>query len=102
MKTWKRRYCILKANQLFYYGEMSETTAYGVMDLAGYTFTSGASKSGKYYFSASPPRDSLRTFYFFVESEGERSRYVQYVYYALGLLGSVHDYNVWYTGGWKQ
>ena len=73
-KTWKKRYCVLKCNQLFYYGEMSETTAYGVMDLTGYHVDCGAKKSGKHYFTAIPPLNSLRTFYFYAESERERSR----------------------------
>lgn len=73
-KTWKKRYCLLKSNQLFYYGEMSETTAYGVMDLNGYQISCGAHKSGRHYFTAVPPRDSMRTFYFFAESERERAR----------------------------
>lgn len=75
-KTWKKRYCILKSTQLFYYGAMSETTAYGVMDLTGYKVTSGTEKSGRYHFAARPPLDNLRTFYFFAESEGERARCV--------------------------
>lgn len=73
-KTWKRRYCILQCAQLFYYGEMSETTAYGVMDLTGYHFNCGMHKSGKYFFTAEPPVDTMRTFCFFAESEGERAR----------------------------
>ena len=75
-KTWKKRYCILKHSQLFYYGTMSETTAYGVMDLSGYQVSCGTEKSGKYYFAAIPPLERMRTFYLFAESEGERTRYV--------------------------
>ena len=55
---------------------MSETTAYGVMDLSGYQVSSGMVKPGKYYFTANPPAVTMRTFYFFAESEGERTRYV--------------------------
>ena len=58
---------------------MSETTAYGVMDLTGYHVTSGTEKSGKYHFAAVPPLDNMRTFYFFAESEGERARCVLHV-----------------------
>lgn len=55
---------------------MSETTAYGVMDLSGYQVSCGTEKSGKYHFAALPPLDNMRTFYFFAESEGERNRSV--------------------------
>ena len=61
---------------------MSETTAYGVMNLTGYRISSGSDKSGKYYFTAYPPDDSWRTFYFFAESDAERTRYVHYTVYS--------------------
>ena len=96
-KTWKKRYCILKCNQLFYYGEMSETTAYGVMNLTGYRIGSGSEKSGKYYFTAYPPDDSWRTFYFFAESDAERTRY-DYSAVSVQFFDS-WDFN---SGGSKQ
>lgn len=80
IKTWKKRYCILKSNQLFYYGAMSERTALGVMDLCGYQVSTDTDKKsvGKYHFTALPPFEGMRTFYFYAESEGERIRYIMY------------------------
>ena len=74
IKTWKRRYCVLKSHQLFYYGKMSHTTAYGVMNLRGYRIVTGKTKDKKYCFQALPPDSTLRTFRFYTESDGERER----------------------------
>lgn len=77
IKTWRRRYCVLKACQLFYYGKMTHTTAYGVMNLKGYEATIGHNKVGKFYLQANPPSSDKRTYYFFAESEGERERWLK-------------------------
>ena len=76
---------------------MSETTAYGVMNLTGYTVHSGSQKSGKYYFTAQPPVGTMRTFCFFAESDGERARYVLTV-----IAATLHSYCLNYSDGLKQ
>ena len=74
IKTWKRRYCVLKEHQLFYYGKMTHTTAYGVMNLTGYEVCRGKTKETKYYFQAIPPRREMRVYSFYAETEGDRQR----------------------------
>ena len=76
IKSWKRRYCVLKSHQLFYYGKMSHTTAYGVMNLRGYQILCGKSKDKKYYFNAVSPDKGMREFHFYTETEGDRERWV--------------------------
>lgn len=93
-KTWKKRYCILKCHQLFYYAEMSETTAYGVMDLTGYQINCETHKAGKYFFTAQPPIDTMRMFCFFAESEGDRDRCVLHKllsFHEIGASFSIHS-----------
>ena len=74
IRTWKRRYCVLKAHQLFYYGKMSHTTAYGVMNLTGYELCQGKTKEKKFYFQAVPPSRDMRVYHFYAETEGARQR----------------------------
>ena len=75
IKTWKRRYCVLKGQQVLYYPSMTHTTACGVMNLRGYIVERGTtSKAGKYYFSAVAPGPKMRDYCFYADSEGERDR----------------------------
>ena len=71
------RYCVLKGHQLFYYGQMHHTTAYGVMNLQGYSVAMGDTKDKKFYFEARPPGGHLRTYYLYSESAAERERWVE-------------------------
>ena len=73
---WKRRYCVLKAHQLFYYGKMSHTTAYEVLNLSGYEVERGKEKDKKFYFHATPPTKEAKLCKFYTESEVERERFV--------------------------
>ena len=73
---WKRRYCVLKSHQLFYYGKMSHTTAYEVLNLSGYEVERGKEKEKKFYFHATPPSKESKVCKFYTESEVERERFV--------------------------
>ena len=75
IRSWKKRYCVLKHHQLFYYGKMHHTTAYGVMNLQGYSISEGKTTEKKFHFHASPPDQHMRTYYFYCETAVERDRY---------------------------
>lgn len=53
---------------------MHHTTAYGVMDLHGYSVVMGKTTDKKFYFHAPPPDKDMRTYYFYCESAVERDR----------------------------
>jgi tripartite motif-containing protein 2/3 len=78
IRSWKKRYCVLKDHQLFYYGKMHHTTAYGVMNLHGYSVAMGRTTEKKFYFQAPPPERHMRTYYFYCETAVERDRYATY------------------------
>lgn len=77
LRTWRRRYCVLKDHQLFYYGKMSHTTAYGVMNIKDYSVVCGKSRDKKFYFNVLPPGKDLREYKFYTETEGDRERWGQ-------------------------
>jgi hypothetical protein len=77
IRSWKKRYCVLKDHQLFYYGKMHHTTAYGVMNLHGYSVAMGRTTEKKFYFQAPPPERHMRTYYFYCETAVERDRWVR-------------------------
>ncbi|XP_031558790.1 dentin sialophosphoprotein-like [Actinia tenebrosa] len=76
IKNWKRRYCVLKNGYLYYYSDMSNTTALGVAKLLGYTIEMGDKRGKHYCFYGSPPNDSLRTYHFSAETENDRDRWM--------------------------
>lgn len=67
---------MLKEHQLFYYGKMHHTTAYGVMNLQGYSVAMGKTSQKKFFFHAPPPEKHMRTYYFYSETAVERDRYI--------------------------
>ena len=73
-KIWRRRYFVLKNGFLYYYTDMSNTVALGVVKLLDYTIATGDHSGRKFYFSASSPDKSVRTYYFAAESEMDRKR----------------------------
>ena len=73
-KSWKRRYCVLKSGCLYYYLDMTDQTAKGVMHMAGYTLKRQSCVGKKHYFMAEPPRADMRPFYFYATSELEYRR----------------------------
>ena len=81
IRSWKKRYCVLKEHQLFYYGKMHHSTAYGVMNLYGYSVAMGKTSDKRFYFHAPPPDRHMRTFKFYCESAVERDRYFYYTLY---------------------
>lgn len=83
VKTWKKRYCVLKQHQLFYYGKMHHTTAYGVMNFQGYSVAIGKTTDKKFFFHATPPDTNMRTYYLYSETAVDRDRYHYYynIYY---------------------
>ena len=88
-KNWKRRYCVLKDKCLYYYKEMTDQTALGVMKMQGYKMAKQPPSGKKLLFSALPPADNMRTFYFYTLSELEFSRLVNLNKY----------FFVWYNDG---
>ena len=54
---------------------MSNTVALGVVKLLDYTIAAGDHSGRKFYFSASSPDKSVRTYYFATESEMDRKRW---------------------------
>lgn len=72
---------MLKEHQLFYYGKMHHSTAYGVMNLHGYSVAMGKTSDKRFYFHAPPPDRHMRTFKFYCESAVERDRYFYYTLY---------------------
>lgn len=77
VQSWKKRYCVLKSHQLFYYGKMHHTTAYGVMDLTGYSVVMGKTTDKRFHFHATPAggKDAtLRIYHFYCETAIERER----------------------------
>lgn len=73
-KTWKRRYSVLKNGSLYYYKDMSETTALGVFNMHCYTVNETESTNRKFGLIAIPPQPSMRTFYFAAETDTDRER----------------------------
>ena len=65
---------MLKDGSLFYYKDMSETTAIGVFCLHCYTVNETESISRKYGLIAIPPQPLMRTYYFATETENDRDR----------------------------
>ncbi len=76
LRPWRRRYCVLKSHQLFYYGKMSHRTAYGVLNLDGYRVVRGKSKEKKFCFSIVPADKSEKEYHFYTETDVERDRYI--------------------------
>lgn len=87
IKPWRRRYCVLKAHQLFYYGKMSHRTAYGVINLQSYQVVRGKAKDKKFCFSIVPVDKSLKEYSFYTETDAERDRY-----YPKLVLGQVYTF----------
>ena len=74
MKTWRRRYFVLKNGFLYYYSDMSNTVALGVAKLLGYVIHEGDQKGKRFCFSAVSPETSSRTYFFAAESDMDRKR----------------------------
>lgn len=73
-KNWKHRYCVLKDKCLYYYKEMTDRTALGVMQLHGYRMVKQPRSGKKLLFSALPATDKKRAFHFYTTSELEFNR----------------------------
>ena len=73
-KIWRQRYFVLKNGFLYYYNDMSNTVALGVVKLLNYTINIGDQNGKKFFFSATSPDKSTRTYHFYAESEMDRTR----------------------------
>ena len=67
-------FLLIQSGQLFLYGNMSNRTAYEVINISGYEIFRGKTKDKRYYFQAVPPRKDLRTVSFYADYESERER----------------------------
>jgi len=76
-KSWKKRYAVLKDATLYYYKDMTETTAIGLFRLHYYHVDETESIGRKYGIVAIPPEADMRTFYFATESENDRYRWIR-------------------------
>lgn len=74
IKTWRRRYFVLKNGFLYYYSDMSNTVALGVAKLIDYTIQIGVHTGKKFCFNAISTDSSSRTYHFAAESEMDRTR----------------------------
>lgn len=71
-------YCLhstLQNCQLFLYGNMSNTTAYGVINIEGFEICRGKTKDKRYYFHAVPPSKDSKMISFYADYDCERERY---------------------------
>ncbi|KAL9961891.1 hypothetical protein ACROYT_G030924 [Oculina patagonica] len=75
IKTWRRRYFVLKNGFLYYYSDMSNTVALGVAKLLHYTIQLGDQSGKKFCFSATSTDPASRTYFFAAESEMDRTRW---------------------------
>ena len=87
---------MLKEHQLFYYGKMHHTTAYGVMNLLSYSVAMGKTSDKKFHFEALPPDKHLRTFHFYCETAAERDRCSEK---ASLMIDTNNDYSCMQVGG---
>ena len=65
---------VFQGSQLFLYGNMSNRTAYGVINLEGYEACCGKTKDKHYYFHVVPPRKDIKMISFYADYECERER----------------------------
>lgn len=84
LKTWRRRYCVLKDGCLYYYINISSTSAQGVAHLHGYTVDPLPSSSKKNAFNLVPPSPRMRTFCFFADTDFEKDRWVRAMTLSIG------------------
>lgn len=73
----------LQCKQLFFYSNMADRMALGVLNLDSYGLSSGKGKEKKYYFRAVPKYSCLKTFNFYAEMESERERLAVIVIYIM-------------------
>lgn len=89
-KIWRRRYFVLKNGFLYYYNDMSNTVALGVVKLLNYTINIGDQNGKKFFFSATSPDKSTRTYHFYAESEMDRTRWLSRLKDSIKKGSSVH------------
>ena len=76
VRSWKRRYCVLKNGCLYYYREMADTTALGVAKLHGYTVDEVSVSGRRNGFRCVPPHSGMRTFTFIADNEYDKKRWI--------------------------
>lgn len=59
---------------MFFYSNMSQTTAQEVLNIAGYDIATGKTKDKHYYFDAVPPTKDRKVTRFYTETEIDRVR----------------------------
>lgn len=75
-KSWKKRYCVLKDACMYYYTDMKQPQALGIVHFHGYKIQETELAGKKYGFVLEPPIPQLRTYYFIAENETDRKRWV--------------------------
>lgn len=75
-KTWRRRYCVLKDACLYYYVDVTSSTAKGVAHFHGYTVAANANNGKRFGFTLRPPEDRMRTFCFYADKGTDKERWI--------------------------
>ncbi|XP_032219051.1 FK506-binding protein 5 isoform X1 [Nematostella vectensis] len=76
VKSWKRRYCVLKNGYLYYYSDMANNTALGVAKLLGFTLEKGENKGKHFCYHANAPEAGMRSYCFAAETDADRERWM--------------------------
>ncbi|XP_061182899.1 uncharacterized protein LOC133191188 [Saccostrea echinata] len=76
VKTWRKRYCVLKDACIYYYKNINSSSAQGMAHLHGYSVDQVPGAPRKHNFILRPPESQMRTFSFCAENETDKNRWM--------------------------
>lgn len=76
VRTWRKRYCVLKDACIYYYKNINSSSAQGMAHLHGYKVENMTSSLRKHGFVLRPPEPQMRTFSFCAENETHKERWM--------------------------
>jgi hypothetical protein len=82
-KVWRQRYFVLKDACLYFFLDITASTALGVLYLHGYKVQSCSMVAKKNTFELIPPQAKLKHFWFMAESEVDKKRWLAALEYSI-------------------
>ena len=76
IKTWKRRWFVLKGSTLYYFKTKQDTEETGRIDLGADSTVADEPKKKKHCFSVTPSLDAKRTFYMVPDRPSETQEWI--------------------------
>ncbi|XP_062588517.1 uncharacterized protein LOC134250183 [Saccostrea cucullata] len=76
VKSWRKRYCVLKDACIYYYKNINSSSAQGMAHLHGYKVDQVPGSPKKHNFILRPPEPQMRTFSFCAENETDKNRWM--------------------------